>query len=381
MSDQGRQFGVEVREEEGEVVWSFSGEWVLRVASNQRRDVYRKRLVHSLREGRKIRLEMKRMKDWDTSFLGFLEALRKTGVNEHGCTFVDESVPDGMRKLMNLAKAVPEVPSEKSEKPDSFLTQVGLGTVGVFQGIRCYHEFIGKLLLDFGRLVLGRASWRTKDFWLALQQAGPQALPIVTLLAFLTGLIIAFIGAIQLQKLAADIFVADLVGLSMTRELAAVMTGVIMAGRTGAAYAAQIGSMRVNEEIDALQSLGISPIQFLVLPKVIALVLMMPLLTAFANVVSIFGGLLVAMGVTDVTVAQYHWQIVGAVSGIDVLVGLFKSMIFGVIIALSGCYRGLRCGKDAASVGRATTSAVVTAITWIVVFDALFAVVFHILGI
>ncbi|MCC5788962.1 MAG: ABC transporter permease [Opitutales bacterium] len=324
---------------------------------------------------------MKEVRGWDTSFLGFLAALWKTGVNEYSCTFVDEDMPAGMRKLMSLARAVPEVPAEEGVQRDSFLRQVGLGTMRVFQGIRCYHDFIGTLFLDLGRLLLGRASWRGKDFWLALQQAGPQAVPIVTLLAFLTGLIIAFIGAIQLQKLAADIFVADLVGLSMTRELAAVMTGVIMAGRTGAAYAAQIGSMRVNEEVDALQSLGISPIQFLVLPKVIALVLMMPLLTAFANVVSILGGLLVAVGVTDVTMAQFHVQIVGAVSSVDVLVGLFKSMVFGVIIALSGCYRGLRCGKDAASVGRATTSAVVTAITWIVVCDALFAVVFHILGI
>ena len=207
------------------------------------------------------------------------------------------------------------------------------------------------------------------------------AVPIVCLLSFLTGLIIAFIGVIQLQKLAADIFVADLVGLAITRELGAVMTGVIMSGRTGAAFAAQIGSMRVNEEIDALTTFGISPMQFLVLPRVLALIIMMPLLCVCANFVSMLGGMVVAIGISEVSMLQYIHQIDYAVSLTDLGIGVFKSIFFGIIIAIAGCYRGLNCGKDATAVGLATTSAVVTSITWIVIADAIFAVGFQMLGI
>jgi phospholipid/cholesterol/gamma-HCH transport system permease protein len=214
-----------------------------------------------------------------------------------------------------------------------------------------------------------------------LQAAGAQAVPIVVLLSFLTGLIIAFIGVIQLQKFAADIYVADLVGLAVTRELGVIMVGVIMAGRTGAAFAAQIGSMQVNEEVDALTTFGISPIQFLVVPRVIALVLMMPLLCVCADFVGILGGMVVAITISDISVLQYSHQIQSAVGLTDLSVGIFKSVIFGLIIALAGCYRGLNCGRDAGSVGQAATSAVVTSITWIVVADAIFAVMFHILGI
>ena len=216
---------------------------------------------------------------------------------------------------------------------------------------------------------------------LMIGATGAQALPIVCLLSFLTGLIIAFIGVIQLQKFAADIYVADLVGLAITRELGAVMAGVIMAGRTGAAFAAQIGSMRVNDEIDALTCFGISPIRFLVVPRVMALVLMMPLLCACADFVGILGGMFVAVAISDVSIVQYFNQVEQAVSLNDLLAGIFKSGVFGVIIALAGCYRGLNCDKDATSVGLAATSAVVTSITWIVVADAVFAVMFHILDI
>ena len=244
-----------------------------------------------------------------------------------------------------------------------------------------YASFLGVLLLEFFAFVVGRAKIRKDDFFSILQNSGPKALPIVCLLSFLTGLIIAFIGVIQLQKFAADIYVADLVGLATTRELGAVMAGVIMAGRTGAAFAAQLGSMRVNEEIDALITFDISPMQFLVLPRVLALMIMMPLLCVCANLVAILGGLVVAVSISDVSVTKYIYQIDYAVGSLDLFVGIFKSIVFGIIIAVAGCFRGLNCGKDATAVGLAATSAVVTAITWIVVADAIFAVLFHILGV
>jgi phospholipid/cholesterol/gamma-HCH transport system permease protein len=240
---------------------------------------------------------------------------------------------------------------------------------------------LGQLLIDLFAFLRGKGRIRGKDFLVLLQATGAQAVPIVSLLSFLTGLIIAFIGVIQLQKFAADIYVADLVGLAITRELGAVMAGVIMAGRTGASFAAQIGSMQVNEEVDALTTFGISPMQFLVVPRVIALVLMMPLLCACADFVAIVGGMVVAVMISDVSILQYCNQVQAAVDLNDLSVGIFKSAIFGLIIALAGCYRGLNCGRDASSVGQAATSAVVTSITWIVIADALFAVMFHILGI
>jgi phospholipid/cholesterol/gamma-HCH transport system permease protein len=244
-----------------------------------------------------------------------------------------------------------------------------------------YFSFIGQLTIDLFAFLRGKAQLRWKDFLFLLQSTGPKALLIVSLLSFLTGLIIAFIGVIQLQKFAADIYVADLVGLAVTRELGAVMAGVIMAGRTGAAFAAQIGSMQVNEEVDALTSFGISPMQFLVVPRVLALVLMMPLLCACADFVAILGGMVVAVAISDVSFVQYFNQVEQAVGLNDLLAGIFKSGVFGLIIAVAGCYRGLNCGRDATAVGQAATSAVVTSITWIVIADAIFAVSFHILGI
>lgn len=291
-------------------------------------------------------------------------------------------MPEGVLRLLDLAKAVPEAQLDKDNPAiRGDLRRIGIWTLNKWGGLERYADFLGQLILETGKLVCGKSSFRGRDLLAQLQQSGPQALPIVSLLSFLTGLIIAFISIIQLQKFAADIYVADLVGLVMTRELAAVMTGVIMAGRTGAAYAAQLGSMKVNEEIDALKTFGISPMAFLVLPRVVALVVMMPLLCILADIISIFGGMVVSVSVSDLSVKAYLIETQRAVSMTDVSVGVFKAGIFGIIIAIAGCYRGLNCGKDAASVGNATTSAVVTAITWIVIVDAVFAVLFHVLGI
>lgn len=327
-----------------------------------------------------MRFEVDALECWDTSLLIFVRACQDWAeANGLHCRF--DELPDGARNLVELSRAVPKNEGSVETSLRDWMTAVGERSIEVFGGIDKYFIFIGELSLDMIAFFRGKAQFRRKDFLFLLQSTGGMAVPIVSLLSFLTGLIIAFVGVIQLQKFAADIYVADLVGLATTRELGAVMAGVIMAGRTGAAFAAQIGSMRVNEEIDALTTFGISPMQFLVLPRVIALVLMMPLLCTVANFVSILGGMVVAVGISDVSVLQYINQIDYAVDRADLAVGIFKSAIFGVIIAIAGCYRGLNCGKDATAVGLAATSAVVTAITWIVVADAVFAVLFHILGI
>jgi len=372
------QAGLDIRSDDSELVLVFSGDWVLRADRPNYRTI-----LESAKQARhysSLRFEVHDLKAWDTAFLTFVRgAWDWAEHNEMDCRFGD--LPEGVQNMIRLSRAVPEWKHAVKAKPADFFTQVGEDAIQVYHGFDGYFSFIGQLLIALFAFVRGQAQLRWKDFLFLLQSTGPMALMIVSLLSFLTGLIIAFIGVIQLQKFAADIYVADLVGLAVTRELAAVMTGVIMAGRTGAAFAAQIGSMQVNEEVDALTSFGISPMQFLVVPRVIALVIMMPLLCICADFVGILGGMVVAVAISEVSIVQYFNQVEQAVGLSDFFGGIFKSGVFGVIIALAGCYRGLNCGRDATAVGLAATSAVVTAITWIVISDAAFAVLFHILGI
>jgi phospholipid/cholesterol/gamma-HCH transport system permease protein len=242
-------------------------------------------------------------------------------------------------------------------------------------------EFLGDSLQSFARFAVGRARFRRSDLVGIIFECGAAALPIVTLISFLIGLILAFVGAIQLQQFGAQIYVADLVGIAMAREMGAVMTAIIMSGRTGAAFAAQLGTMQVNEEIDALSTFGLSPMDFLVLPRMIALILMMPLLCVYADLMGILGGAVVGVGMLKLSVVQYVNETINGLSLIDFGVGIFKGAIFGVLIAISGCMRGIQCGRSASAVGLAATSAVVTGIVFIVVTDGIFAVLTNVLGI
>ncbi len=241
-------------------------------------------------------------------------------------------------------------------------------------------EFTGALVFACWRGIRGKARYRNQDVIVFLRHCGPDALPIVLLISFLVGLILAFVGANQLRLFGAEIFVANLVGLAMSREMAAMMTAVIMAGRTGAAFAAQIGTMQVKEEIDALTVMGISPFEFLVLPRFFALVLLLPLLTIYANLMGMFGGALVALALFEIPLIQYFNQLRSGVTFVDFLLGLFKAWIYGALVALAGCYHGLHCGRSAAAVGEATTAAVVSSIVLIVVASATLTISYHLLG-
>jgi phospholipid/cholesterol/gamma-HCH transport system permease protein len=214
-----------------------------------------------------------------------------------------------------------------------------------------------------------------------MQEAGAQALPIVSLISFLVGTILAFVGAIQLEQFAAQIYVADAVGIGMAREMGAMMTAIVMAGRTGAAYAAQLGSMTVTQEIEALKTMGISPIEFLVLPRMIALSLMMPLLCLYSDLLGILGGFAVGRGMLGISPRVYFNQTIHAVDLGDVAGGVFKASVYGILIAVAGCLRGLQSGRSASAVGEATTSAVVTGIVLVICACGIFAVTFYILGI
>jgi phospholipid/cholesterol/gamma-HCH transport system permease protein len=230
-------------------------------------------------------------------------------------------------------------------------------------------------------MLVGKAQFRGQDFWLVVQECGPNALPIVALISFLIGLILAFVGVVQLQLFGAQIYIANLVGLGMAREMGGMMTGIIMAGRTGAAFAAQLGSMQVNEEIDAFKTMGINPIDFLVLPRMLAMIFMMPLLCLYADLLGILGGFFVGVGLMDLSFIEYFEQTRNGISLNDFSVGLFKSAIFGILVALTGCMQGMQCGRSSSAVGQAATAAVVTGIVSIVVADSVLTIIYDQLGI
>lgn len=317
---------------------------------------------------------------WDSNVLTFLVQVDEL-CTERGVTMNRGSLPDGLRRLVELATAVPETKDarEKTEHP-SLLARIGTATQNTSEGGVAMVEFLGEMTASAARMLTGRARFRMVDLMAFIQDCGAQALPIVTLISFLVGLILAFVGAVQLEQFGAQIYVANLVGIAMAREMGAMMAAIIMAGRTGAAFAAQLGTMRVNQEIDALQVMGLPPMDFLVLPRAIALCLMMPLLTLYADIVGIIGGGVVAAAMLDLTPTVYWDQTVYGVTLNDFFSGLIKSSVFGALIAFSGCLRGMQSGNSASAVGDAATSAVVTGIVMIIVADAIFTVIFNIIG-
>ncbi len=292
-----------------------------------------------------------------------------------------EGLPDNLRSLLELALAVPEEGGPHSDEiPASKIETIGLFAQSTWHACLAMFDFVGQTVLSFGRLFKGRARFRRSDFWMTLQQCGVEALPIVSLISFLIGLILAFVGGVQLASFGASLYVADLVGISMVREMGVVMTGIIMSGRTGAAFAAHIGSMKANEEIDALRTFGFDPFDFLVLPRILALVLMMPLLTVYADLVGILGGMLVG-AFAGIPPVLYWTETVASLTITTVSLGVMKSFFFGAAIAISGCMQGMQAGNSSAAVGEATTRAVVAAITAVIVLDSAFAAIFTVLDI
>jgi phospholipid/cholesterol/gamma-HCH transport system permease protein len=318
---------------------------------------------------------------WDSGLLTFLINLGNL-CSRQKIILNSDGLPPGAKRLLALASAVPEKKdARKAEGRASFLTYLGDETLYLFRSAGELVEFIGDAVIAVQRLLRGKAQYRRSDLGLVMQAVSAQALPIVSLICFLVGLILAFIGAIQLQLFGAQIYVADLVGIAMVRLMAAIMTGIVMAGRTGGAFAAQLGTMQVNQEIDALKTLGISPMEFLVLPRMLALALMMPLLCLYANVMGILGGMVVGVGMLNIGFIEYYNETAKAVGLWNLGIGLFSGAVFGVIVALAGCMRGMQCGRSASAVGDAATSAVVTAIVGIILSTAVITVLCNILGI
>jgi phospholipid/cholesterol/gamma-HCH transport system permease protein len=329
---------------------------------------------------RRVRLDGGALQAWDSALLAFLVRIAKR-CRSAGVDLDAGGLPAGVGDLLALAFAVPEkTDTGRGAEPMPWLARVGTGALDAAASGREVLEFVGSAVLSLARFATGRARYRRSDLWLFVQQCGADAVPIVSLISFLVGLILAFVGVRQLALFGAEIYVANLVGIAMAREMGCIMTGIIMAGRTGAAFAAQLGTMTVNEEIDALRTLGIPPMEFLVLPRMLALIVMMPLLCLYADAVGIAGGAIITVTSSDLTMLQYFQQTQASLGLNQVAIGVAKASVFGVLVALAGCLRGMQSGRSASAVGAAATSAVVLAIVWIIASDAAFAVALNALG-
>jgi phospholipid/cholesterol/gamma-HCH transport system permease protein len=359
------------------VVVRIAGDWRLSGHLPATAEADRRIAAHP----RRVAFDTSALGPWDTSLLTFLDKV-VTSCAEQQIEVDRSGLPAGVQRLLALAEAVPERKGARSgEVDESALERIGRATLSTTQSMGEFVAFIGSAAIATARLLVGRARYRRSDLWVLIQQAGAEALPIVTLISFLVGLILAFVGAIQLQQFGASIYVANLVGIAMVRDMGAMMTAIVMAGRTGASYAAQLGSMKVTQETDALTTMGISPLEFLVLPRMLALFLMMPLLCLYSDFVGMLGGAAVGTSLLHLQPITYYQQTAAAVKLGAVVGGVFKASVYGVLIALSGCLRGMQCGNSSSAVGEATTSAVVTSIVLIISSCGLFAVVFYLLGI
>jgi phospholipid/cholesterol/gamma-HCH transport system permease protein len=369
---------IEVTGEADHALIKLSGVWSIRAHLPEPENAARPVLALGMKDAR---FDTAAVTRWDSGLLIFLVRLEHL-LAEHGVRSDRSGLPDGVRGMLTLAETVPEREGAKTKAARvGWIARIGLASTRFGRGFVQGVEFIGACLIAFGNALRGRARFRAQDLFVFIQEAGVEALPIVTLISFLVGTILAFVGAVQLEQFGAQIYVANLVGVAMVREMGAMMTGIVMAGRTGAAYAAALGSMKVNQEIDALSTMGISPLEFLVVPRMIALAAMMPLLCLYSDAVGILGGAAVGIGGLGLSPVTYYQYTQWAVTLSDLFGGIVKACVYGILIALFGCLRGMQSGSSSSAVGEATTRAVVSSIVAIISACGVFAVVFYVLGI
>jgi phospholipid/cholesterol/gamma-HCH transport system permease protein len=316
---------------------------------------------------------------WDSSLLVLVERVLAR-CRQHGVAADTTGLPDGLRRLLALSEATPGQAPPPAPPRLSQLERLGTRGLDVVDSLLGLLRFLGELAFSLLRLVTGRARVRKLDLLAEIEAAGARSLSIVAVVSFLLGMILAFVGGVTLRPFGAKIYVANVVTIAMVRELGPVMTAIVMAGRTGSAYAAQLGTMKVTQEIDALTTMALPPADFLVLPRVLALSLMMPLLVVYSDFIALAGGALVSIG-SGSSLMEYARQSKGSIALTTFFIGAAKSAVFGIIVAVCGCIQGLRATRSAAAVGDAATNAVVTSIVWIIAVDGVFAVVLDILNI
>ena len=360
--------------EEGALKVRLAGDWLLACPVPSAQAVLEQ--LRSATLPSRVEFECADLGRWDTALPAALVAIRRAA-DAAGVPLVDERLPPGAQRLLRLAFAVKErEDARRVLVHKSLIVQVGEATLNIRAALVALLSFIGVCTQSLLRMARGRATYQRSDLLVAIQEAGAESLPIVSLISFLIGMIFAFVGVRQLEQFGAGIYVADLVAVAMVREMAPIMTAIIMAGRTGAAYAAGLGTMKVNEEIDALSCMGVNPIDFLVLPRLLALIIMLPILTLYGSLLGILGGATVSLMMMDVSFVQYAAQTADSMQLGSLLGGLFKAFVYGSLVAVAGCEQGMACGGSAMAVGQATTRAVVMGIVLIIVSAAILTVIY-----
>lgn len=327
-----------------------------------------------------INLSVSQDLKWDSGLIAFLFKLTRECANKN-INVSREGLPQGAQKLLALALKVHGKAISSKDVRESFLERSGGRVLQISESLNSGLDFLGDIAVSFSRLLRGKSYFRWGDFYLLIKRCGVDTFLLVSLISLLVGMILAFVGSIQLKMFGAQIFISDIVGIAMVRVLSAVMTGIIMSGRIGASFAAELGMMQANEEIDALKTLGISPVEFLVIPRLLAVIIMMPLLTIYADLMGVLGGFIISAVMLHLNGIEYLQHTQAAVKLSYVWIGLIHSFVFGVIIAVAGCLRGIKCERNAVGVGVATTSAVVTGITGIVIATAITTFICQILGV
>ncbi len=367
-----------LRKEAGVVELALAGEWTMQAGLSGIPEAAAAQI--DLAPGQRLRIDACDVTRWDSALPAFLLALAEYCRNQ-GWTMDAGRLPTGLRTVLKMADELSPPASSRPPVPVPVLRRIGERTIGYAGKSSESIGLLGEVVIAFGQLLRGKAVYYKADAWAVLQACGVDALPIVGLVNILVGAIIAFVGSVQLLQFGAGELLADGVAIATVREMAAVITAVVLSGRTGAAFAAQIATMQGNEEIDALRVMGVPVVEFLVLPRVLALAVMTPLLYFYACLLGILGGFLVGTGMLDLSLTNFMDRTVHALNAQHFLLGATKSLVFGALVALSGCYYGLRAGRNAAAVGEATTSAVVAGIVGVIVVDAIFAVCANALGI
>jgi phospholipid/cholesterol/gamma-HCH transport system permease protein len=364
------------RDEAGHTILSITGH----LDSETTSEVWRSAMsLGEAESGRLLVVDASNLEYCDGAGIGLLIALREQQRGAGG-EFTLRGLREEFRQLLELVE--PSEAEEAGEAPrrQGFIEGLGRATLQVFSDLRQLVVFVGELTLALLYAVRNPRNVRFKDVIFIAERAGIGATPIIALVGFLLGLILAFQSAIPMRRFGAEIFVADLLGISMLRELGPLMAAILLTARSGSAFAAEIGTMKVNEEIDALTTMGLAPVRFLIVPRVIAAVAVVPVLTMLMNFFGLVGGALVMLSL-DFPLVTYVNRVTDATSLPDFFGGLFKALVFGIIVAGVGCLRGLQTKTGAGAVGESTTSAVVSGIILIAVVDGLFAVIFYIVGI
>jgi len=363
-----------VEEEADDAILCLSGDWLVRKTGMRTMADVRFAIGSASRFSR-ARFDTRQLGEWDSALVAFILGLQSEAAQlDHPFALDLAGLPEALPRLLALVRADPAAPkADATPAKATFVARVGLRTLALSSAFRMAADLTGLMVLSVKPALSGRLYARGADIAVLMQECGAGALGIVAVVNGLIGAILAFVGAVELRRFGAEIYVADLVGVAVVREMAAVMTAIVMAGRTGGAYAAQIATMQGNEEVDALQALGVPLHQYIVFPRVAALVVMMPVLYFYGCFVGLLGGLVVSVAMLKLSPTLFLEQLRPAVAGTEFGIGLTKSVVFGAYIALAGCRIGLSAGRSASDVGRAATGAVVAGIIGIIAMDALFA--------